>query len=267
MMRPFGMNVFIRNTNDEYVSRMKELGFFAGHTASLTDPHEQARIADLFARYGLFYEFLHSPFSHINDMWLNGEDGDLMLSELMESVDRCAECAIPVDVVHLSSGDNAPSISDIGRRRYHTLVEHAAKRNVKIAFENLRKLYNVAWAMEEFRSCENVGFCWDSGHELCHTTNVEFMPLYGSRLLCTHIHDNRGIPRSDDHMIPFDGVADFRRLAQHIRTSGYQGPITMELSETKYSGYEALTPLEFLERASIAAKRLVALIEEESQSE
>ncbi len=262
-MRAFGMNVALKHTNDEYISHMLEIGFSAGHTASVTDPHEQARIAELFARHGLFYEFLHSPFSHMNDIWLDSEGGDLMLAELMESVDRCAECGIPVDVLHLSSGANAPSVSDVGRKRYHTLVEYADKRNVKLAFENLRKLYNVAWAMEEFRGCPHVGFCWDSGHEHCYTTTTEFMTLYGDRLLCTHIHDNRGIPGADDHMIPFEGTANFHRLAHHIRTSGYQGPITMELSETKTPAYHVLTPFEFLDRAAAAAKRLIALIEEE----
>ena len=263
-MRAFGMNVNICNTNDEYVARMKELGFSAAHTASLTAPAEQARIADLFARHGLFYEFLHSPFSHMNDIWLDCEGGEVMLAELMESVDRCAECGIPVDVIHLSSGIKAPSVSDLGRRRYHTLVEHAARRNVKLAFENLRKLYNVAWAMEEFRDCPHVGFCWDSGHEVCYTPTIEFMTLYGDRLLCTHIHDNRGIPCQDDHMIPFDGVANFERLAHHIRTSGYEGPITMELSNAKHAPYRDLSPFEFMERAASAARRIVAMIEEDA---
>lgn len=262
-MRPYGMNVAIRNTHEEYVCRMKELGFSAAHTSSLTDPREQARIAELFAKHGLFYEFLHSPFSHINDIWLDCEGGEQMLSELMESVDRCAECGIPVDVIHLSSGINAPSVSDLGRRRYHTLVEYAAKRGVKLAFENLRKLYNVAFAMEEFRDCSHVGFCWDSGHEVCYTPHIEFMTLYGDRLLCTHIHDNRGIPTLDDHQIPFDGVADFHRLAHHIRVSGYTGPITMELAQEKTPAYAALTPIEFMERAAVAARRLVTLIDGE----
>ncbi|MBR2353511.1 MAG: sugar phosphate isomerase/epimerase [Clostridia bacterium] len=257
-MRKIGMNVFLRYTDDAYVSYMKELGFEAAFTASVKDPAEQARIADLFARHGLSYDFLHAPFTLINDMWLDNENGEIMLADLLESVDRCSEVGVPVDVIHLSAKDTPPSVSDIGRRRYHTLVDYAAKKGVKLAFENLRKLYNVAWAMEEFRDADHVGFCWDCGHENCFTKNVEFMTLYGDRLLCTHIHDNRGLQGLDDHMIPFDGNLNFNRFAEHIRASGYQGALMMEIAE-RMPCYEEMSREAYLERAAAAGKRLRAL--------
>ncbi len=264
-MRTYGMNVYLKYTDDEYVGYMKELGFGAAFTASVKDPAEQARVADLFARHGLAYEFLHSPFSMINDIWLDNENGEIMLRDLLESVDRCAEVGVPVDVIHLSSGDEPPSVSDLGRRRYHALVEHAAKRNVRLAFENLRKLFNVAWVMEEFRDASHVGFCWDCGHENCFTPRTEFMTLYGDRILCTHIHDNRGIPGADDHMIPFDGNLDFRRFAEHIRSSGYTGTLMMEISE-KMPCYAELTREAYLERAATAAQKLVRMVDGESHT-
>ena len=63
------------------------------------------------------------------------------------------------------------------------------------------------------------------------------MAKYGDRLLCTHIHDNRGITRPGDvdyrddlHLLPFDGVKDWVDAVDRMNACGYQGELTFELN-------------------------------------
>ncbi len=265
-MRKIGINT--RATRgleyEDYVKAISELGFEATFTG-VWDDQTMDMLTNLFARYGIAYEFIHSPFHHINDMWLDTEEGEQMHREILQSIDLCARLGVPVDVIHLSSGNTPPSISELGQKRYAELVEHAEKKNVLLAFENLRKLANVAWAMETFADSPNVGFCWDCGHELCFTPDIEFMRLFGKKLLCTHIHDNRGISCIDDHYLPFDGKLDYNRFAEHIRNSGYTGTLTLEVSQHHDDRYQDFSPMEFLERAAAAAKKLRDITDNLSQ--
>lgn len=255
-MRKIGINLHAAKglTDGEYISQMAQLGFDACFSG-VVEAECQVKIADLLAKYGIAYETLHAPFDGINAMWLEDESGAVMLSRLTAAVDNCKLAGVPVAVVHLSSGDNAPTITDVGRKRFESLVEHAARNGVKIAFENQRKLANLSWAMETFDSSV-AGFCWDCGHESCFTPGREYMPLFGNRLICTHIHDNHGIYNGDDHMIPFEATKDFDRVAQHIRSSGYKGSLMLEV-------FSKDIPTEFLQRAAAAVKKLRVMVDGE----
>ena len=259
-MRKIGINIINGPafTDEDFVNLIADLGFnctFSG----VFEPERQTNIANLLAKRGMYYETLHAPFGHMNDIWLDCEGGEEMLKELLHCVDHCEMVGAPIAVIHLSAGENAPSITDIGRERFTRLVDHAAQKNVRIAFENQRKLANLAWALETFGTDAGVGFCWDCGHESCFTPGREYMPLFGKRLICTHIHDNMGVYDQDDHMLPFDGVIDFNRFAQHINASGYTGSFMLEVIPKKSGRYDDITPETFITRAAEAVKRLVAL--------
>jgi len=261
-MRKIGINMIgVPGVSDEEILRMTAERGFQTIFTGMMDEARQLHCAGLMARFDLEYETIHAPFGHINDIWLEGEGGDAMLKELADCVDRCAQVGAPIAVVHLSSGNNPPSITDLGRARWERLAEHAQRRGVKIAFENQRKLANLAWAMENFAAEDSVGFCWDCGHEACFASGREYMPLFGDRLICTHIHDNEGVYNKDDHWIPFDGNISFERFAEHIRRSGYEGSLMLELAY-KRPRYEDLSAEAYLERAAEAAKRLVRMVDE-----
>ena len=211
---------------------------------------------------GITIDTLHGPFSgkiNINSMWLPGEDGEYMLSRLTSGVDNCARFGIPVLVVHLSSGDICPGINDTGHERFARLVEYADRNNVVIAFENQRKLANIAFAFEEFPT---AGFCWDCGHEACFAGGREYMPLFGDRLCALHIHDNYAVQEGDKHMIPFDAGLDFNRITGHIAKSGFEGTVMLELARHTSGAYEDFTPEDYYARAASAASRLRGMIEE-----
>lgn len=265
-MRKIGMSIQTLNgmSQENYVKKISELGFQVTFTG-MCEAEKQVEYANLFAKYGLEYEAIHAPFGHINDIWYESEAGTAMLSEMMTCVDRCVLANVPLMVVHLSSGINPPATTDIGRMRFEKLVEYARRKNVKIAFENNRTITNLAWALETFSQEDGVGFCWDCGHESCYTPGIEFMPLFGKRLMCTHIHDNLAGYDQDLHMIPFDGVINYERFAEHIRKSEYKGPLTLELCVPFSNYYDHISPEQYLERAAIAAKRLASMVEAKSR--
>ena len=261
-MRTLGimMHSIGKLSDEEYIRLISERGFRSTFTGMFATDGEQAALAELLAKHGVTYENLHAPFGHINDIWLDKAEGHEMLRELMDCVDRCAAAGVPLMVVHLSSGMNPPSITDIGRTRFACLVEYAARKQVKIAFENQRKLANLAWAMEFF-SPDVVGFCWDFGHENCFTPGKEYMPLFGNRLIATHIHDNSCQYNADNHWLPFDGSADFDRFARQLKASGFEGSLMLELNGAQEK-YRALSVEEYLDRAADAARRLAVMVEE-----
>ena len=261
-MRKIGIN-YEKNmgwTEEDYIKKASELGFNTFFSGSRTI-QEHANLANALVKYGMEYENIHAPFGHINDIWFDTDEGNRMYRELIECIDKCVEVKTNVMVVHLSSGLKPPTITEIGQTRFKKMVDYAIQKNVKVAFENQRKLANLAWAMETFEDTDMVGFCWDCGHESCFTPGREYMPLFGKRLLCTHIHDNEGEYNKDSHLIPFDGNINFERFAEHIRNSGYQGPLTLEVIARNSNRYDHMTPDEYMEKAAVAIKRLANMVD------
>ena len=264
-MRTIGINFHaIKGLDDDaYAKTVRGLGFGAVFTATFDDPHRHEALAELFSKHGLQYETLHAPFKNINYMWLDGEDGDAMLRDLLTCIDHCVISGAGIAVVHLSSGLTPPPVTDIGRARFTALVEYAQKKGVVVAFENQRFLSNIAWAFETFSEADSVGFCWDCGHEACFARGREYMPLFGDRLVCTHIHDNFAKFNEDDHRIPFEGNINYSRFAEHLRKMNYRGSLMLEVGCTaKFT--IGIDPIAYLEKAASAAKKLRSMVDGES---
>lgn len=249
-------------TVNDSVLLIRAAGFDCVFTG-FKDRRSVLNYANVFSSSGLLYESVHAPFDGINSIWLDGDAGETMLGRLIDCMDACADAGVPIMVAHLSSGKNAPCVRDVGRARWDSLVAHAVRTGVKIAFENQRKLANLAFVMELYADIPEVGFCWDCGHESCFTPGIEYMPLFGKRLIYTHIHDNFGpgeVNDGDIHYLPFDGGIDYGRVAEHIRRSGFAGTLTLEVkgpSSAKYDG--AFTPYGYYEEAYARLAKIAAL--------
>ena len=204
-------------------------------------------------KLGLSFEFLHAPFSGINDYWCEGDAYLRIRDGMYKSLDSAAAAGVPVTVAHVSSGWFPPNLCDIGFARFDSLVDYAVKKGVKIAFENIRKIGNLAAIMERYEKVEEVGFCYDCGHEHCYTETVHFLDLYGERTLCTHIHDNYGRDKADIwkdadyHLLPFDGNIDYADMMARINASSYKGSLTLEVS--KHGAYKDMSDEDFLKTA------------------
>ncbi len=248
-----------KNTNCENTVKMiADLGFGAVFS-DISYSKEPEKIAELCSRYGLEYQFIHSIYKGTNNMWLDNINGDEMLKTLISNIDSCNRANVPIVVVHISSGFTPPPMTKIGKDRFKALVEHGQKKNVKIAFENLRVPKYLDWAMNTFEDDNSVGFCWDIGHENCFTKGIKYMSLYGDRLLCTHIHDNYKELAGDRHLIPFDGKINFKKVASHLKNSNYNGPLMLEVF-AKDIIYKNVTPLEFYTKAYNAIHKIQQMI-------
>ena len=92
--------------------------------------------------------------------------------------------------------------------------------------------------MDFFSGNPNVGFCWDSGHEMCYNYSRDMLAAFGDRLLGTHLNDNLGIRDlngeitwlDDLHLLPFDGIADWQYNCERLRACNFDGPLTFELN-------------------------------------
>ena len=251
-------------TTEDRVKQMAALGFNTTFTGITEAEAQQIALAETFAKHGIEYESIHAPFGGINNIWLDNEDGEKMLATLMMSVDRCKLVGVPVLVVHLSSGLTPPSITDLGQERFKRLMAHAEAQGVIIAYENQRMLGNIAWAFEQFADSPSLGFCWDCGHEHCFTNGREYMPIFGKKLVCTHIHDNSGIFNADKHLIPFDGSFDFNRFARQINESGYKGSLMLEVMKNHSPAvYGEISDDEYMQKAADAIKKLRAMVDGE----
>ena len=232
---------------------MKENGFDATFIGLEEENLEE--ILACLKKYEIVCESCHAPFNGINNMWIAGEDGEKMLERLCNCVDACARNEIPTLVVHLSSGWCPPRMNDVGFERYDCLMRHADAAGVKIAYENIRRLDNVAYALENY---PQAGVCWDVGHEACYMNGKEFMPLFGDRMIAIHIHDNSALRDEDLHLLPYDGAINMDRAAEHFARSGYQGAIMLEVTQKTARMASAE---EFYAKAHDVALRFAARVE------
>jgi sugar phosphate isomerase/epimerase len=211
-------------------------------------------------------------------MWT--ENADEAISDLIKSVDACARFGIPIVVMHAFIGFDKPASDvpenffDIGIKNYRAVFEHARELGVKVAIENTEGEEYLAALMENSRDFENVGFCWDTGHEMCYNFNRDMTALYGDRLLVTHLNDNLGVRDfegditwyDDLHLLPFDGVGDFADIARRISLSKPLDVLMFELNKVNRPSrlcnekYVRLSTEEYLTEAYIRACKIGALV-------
>ena len=233
--------------------RIKDHGFDATFLDLEIDRID--KIMNELAKNGIECESYHAPFRGVNDMWIAGEAGEIMLQRICQCVDDCKHYDVPVAVVHLSSGRTPPRMNDVGFERYDRLMEHADKKGVILAYENVRRLDFLSYALENY---PKAGFCWDVGHEACYYNGIELMPLFGKRIVSLHLHDNMAVYDGDEHMFPYDGVIDMDKAAKHLALSPYSGSVMLEVTPDS-SGTKSTE--EFYQKAYDVASRFARTVE------
>lgn len=234
----------------EQLRLMQDNGFEATFLASADPALDE--VLPLLKGAEIVCEALHAPFRGINGMWQAGDAGEQMLGRLIHGVTACARHEIPVLVVHLSSGDNAPPVNDLGVSRFSRLMEAARQEGVTVAYENQRKLANLALTMELY---PDAAFCWDVGHEACFAHGRAFMPWFGDRIAALHLHDNFCEHNGDSHLIPYDGKICMTDAARHLAKSGYSGAVMLEVMRGNSRLYDRIDPETYYRRAAFAARR------------
>lgn len=197
-------------------------------------------IAKIAGELGLELQSLHAPFSKAAAMWSRDEGVVAPVKkELFEAIDACEQLRIPVMVAHVWIGfDYRFDGSALCYDHFDEMVAYAAAHNVRIAFENTEGLEYLEALMAHFEGNDTVGFCWDSGHEMCYNFSEDLLGRWGDRLLMTHLNDNLGISRFDGriywtddlHLLPYDGIADWEENIARLRKARRLPILNFELN-------------------------------------
>lgn len=253
-MNKLCIDVFSGFTYEELLPLIKEIGFdgfFSGEqSANYLD--KLTGIRKIANEQRLDYETSHSTIPGCETIWSKGEEGDRYIEVLKNNIDYCQKLLIPIIVVHIQPDFKEQPSFETGIERLEKTVEYAREKNVKIAFENINSSEYLFKTLDYFDN-SNVGFCYDCGHEACHTPGVRYLPQIGNRLFCTHIHDNDNV--KDLHLIPFDGKIDFEKVCYELKKCNYKGNITLELCYSEQ--YKAkLSKYDFLKKSFDSADKI-----------
>jgi len=249
-------------------------GFFIGWNRE-TDFAAIRRCAD---ELGMLWQSVHAPFygtASAAEMWNGGEKGESVVRELIDCVRDCADAQVPLMICHAFIGFRDHTPTAVGIENFGRVVREAERLGVKIAFENTEGEEYLAALMEAFRSEAHVGFCWDTGHELCYNGAKDWLALYGDRLFGTHLNDNLGVrdysgeitSKDDLHLLPFEGIADWTDIARRLAGCGFSGPLTFELKRNGRLGqlgadfYGNLSSAQYICEAYKRACRVAALVQ------
>ena len=189
---------------------------------------------------GVGVQSLHAPFGGCADLWDEDEaEARKALDEILACIRLCSETGVPIAVSHVYIGFDGRSLpKERGLDRYALLVREAERCGVTLAFENTEGEEYLDAVLRAFAGEPHVGFCLDTGHEMCYNRSADLLAKYGKQLVCTHLNDNLGIRSRDGvitwhddlHLLPFDGIADWEEIAARLAREGYTGTLTFELN-------------------------------------
>lgn len=267
---------------DEQIRLFKATGF-EGFAIDLSDRSvNAAELAAIGREEDMIISYLHAPFNKSAHIWAEGAAGDDALAELIDCLETCSNFEIPAMVAHTFIGFNSENIpTKIGIERYGALAVRAQELGVILALENTEGEEYLHALMKNLAGIPSVGFCWDSGHELCYNYGKDLVALYGDKLAVTHINDNLGIRDfggkityiDDLHLLPFDGITDWKSVAKRLESCGFDKPLSFELTtQSKPGRHEndkyAEMPIEsFIAEAYVRACRVASLIIKEREAQ
>ena len=257
---------------EEQIRLFKKTGFEAFFTMWDGRLKEYKKIAD---DLGMIYQSVHAPYLNAAAMWQSSAASERAVEELLVCVEDCADINVPILVVHPYIGfEECYQPNREGIENFRRVIEAAKLRNVNIAFENVEGQAYLDALMNEFYDHENVGFCWDSGHEQCYNKGKDMLRLYGSKLIATHLNDNLGISDNggkifwtdDLHLLPFDGINNWEDIAERLIQCGYNGILTFELLKQSKPNrhdndkYSRMPVEEYIAECYARACRVAALV-------
>ena len=254
-------------SNEEQIKLFKKTGFDAFFTMWDKQVDRYKELAD---ELGMIYQSIHAPYLNSAKMWKDGEEAFAAVEELLTCVEDCAKLQVPLLVVHAYIGfGKSAGPNEAGIRNFKKVVDAAKEKQVKIAFENTEGEEYLAALMEAFKDCPWVGFCWDTGHELCVNDGKDMMALYGDRLMGVHLNDCLGVRdktwTDDLHLLPFDGIADWEGIVDRLNKYDFRDCLTFELNTKSKPNrhendkYEKMPLEEYLAEAYARACRVAVL--------
>ena len=225
---------------ENHVALLKQIGwdgFFTGWNRE-----KLSEFAAAAKKYDMIWQSIHAPFTQVRYMWNLGELGAQVTDELIECVRDCAKYQVPVMVIHPFIGFEEHDPTEVGLQNFGRIIEEADRLNVKLGFENVEGEEYLAAIFDRYAGHPSLGFCFDTGHELCYNRGKDMLAEYGHALCHTHFNDNVGVTGEDIfwtddlHLVMGDGIANWESVMARIRKTGYDGPLMCELSFSNKPG-------------------------------
>ena len=223
---------------------------------------------------GLIYQSIHAPFGKVDKIWESETEGDKYTEEQIDCLKNAKAAGVDLVVAHAIIGMDRCTPTTMGLRRFEKIFNAAENLGVTVALENTEGEIYVEALMKEFGSSDRVRFCIDTGHEMCYNGSRDLIGKYADKLICTHLNDNMGQTGAeitwldDSHLLPFDGVGDWKGIADRLKKAGYKGDLTFELTSrnkperTTHDRYAALDLRGFAALALKKAKQFRELMGE-----
>lgn len=217
-----------------------------------------------------------TPFTDlgIGVMWESGEAAKTYRDLLCRCARDVAEhTGAPYLVVHPTFAPTMPAPTEAGVENFLYVAEYCRSVGIKMALETMEVPSHLRCLLDNIAP-DLAGVCWDSGHNQAYTPDVNWPKEAAGRILCTHLHDNRGktmgpIPNTlcDTHFLPFDGIRDWESAMVDLAESGYRGPLTLEVKRGRdiceqLPIYAEWGESRFMKEAYARADRLRTIFEE-----
>lgn len=217
----------------ERIRLIKEAGFgstsvWLGEEEELVKTGNECLIPEIVRSHGLFLENVHAPYKYCNNIWSDsGSTRSVIKNEYGSSISFCSKHGIPIVVVHISRGDDAPKLNEHGLDVIREIVRRAEDANVTVAIENTGKPCYLNHVFSNVES-PSLGFCYDSSHDfLGHSNPGTLLREWSHLLVATHLSDNDGI--SDRHWVPGEGNIDWEVVRDCFPKDTYTGFFTLEV--------------------------------------
>jgi len=214
----------------EIIQLIKEAGFqsvmiwWEDEADEYTVPKQQQ--PEIVRKSGLKLDNAHLEFANVNTMWEDSLAGQEVFKRYCNLIDECKYHEIPTAVMHATTGMTPPPYSQLGLDRFKRLVEKAERDKVNIALENVRYPEYIDYLFKYIES-DRLKFCYDCGHENCYSPEIDFLARYGDKLIALHLHDNDGA--RDEHLMPFYGTVNWKRIMKWLKKLEYKGPLALEI--------------------------------------
>ena len=127
--------------------------------------------------------------------------------------------------MHLTSKSIVPEHNELGVRRLQSIIDHAEKLGIRVAFENTKVYGYLEYVFDRIKN-NNMGICYDAGHCHCHLGDKFDWEKFKDRIFIVHLHDNDG--SEDQHLLPFEGTIDWQEVIDNLNRANYSGPVIME---------------------------------------
>lgn len=168
-----------------------------------------------------------------------GSSFETLRGAAIDELKRCIDLfsTIGATWMNVHPDAHAPFFDEgaIVRRNIESLravIEHARGSGVRVMVENVPGKFNTAEQLAALLDpLAELGLHLDIGH--CNlgvekNTTEEVLARFAKRLAHVHLHDNRG-GHGDLHLALGMGSMDIPRYVRALKTSGYDGTITLEV--------------------------------------